>query len=301
MEHWNNVRIDGTVEVEMRMGAAEDGHREEVATRTVREPDSSARSYEHAVLGLLHRIHRNRAGRILLDAIARFFPRHGVRIVPVDLGYRNASALSFPDARRAPQGNLLAGESLRGLIEAASAARSGTGSDVLVLFNPHDRSHSTVAGGAADCGLFHELVHGYRYMRGHAQVNVTHNHFRNVEEFIAVTLGNIYLSAGGERLLRTDHSGGLTDELGAAASAHGLSNSLMRKALHVPSALSPLQGGFVDNPFTEGTPDSDSARFARRYGDTLDHFLAEETLLCVDLARVECSFNPIRDRSAYRS
>jgi hypothetical protein len=300
MERWNNIRVDGTVEVDVRTQVVDD-HREEVATRTVRESDSSARSYEHVVLQLLHRIRGNRAGRVVLDAIARFVPGRGIRIVPVDLGYRNAAALSFPDARQAPRGNLLTGEPLRALTAADHAARSGAGSDVLLLFNPLDRSHRTVAGGAADCALFHELVHAYRDMRGHRRADDTHDHFRNLEEFIAVTLGNVYMSAAGERLLRTDHNGGLTDDLRAAAGARGLSDSLARKALNLQSVLSPFQGGFVDNPFTEGTPDSDSARFARRYGDYLDRLMAEETLLCVDLARIVCSFNPIRDRAMYRS
>ncbi len=298
MERWNNIRVDGAVEVVVLTRQAEDGSRDVVGTRTVRETDASARSYERSVLLLPHRIRTNPAGRPLLDAIFRLGPGRGVRIVPVDLGFRNAGALPFPDAERAPRGNVLAGPPVAA---AAAAASSGPGSDALVIFNPRDASHRTLAGGSPDCALFHELVHAFRDMRGHRQVDDTHDHFRNLEEFIAVKVGNIYLSAAGAPLLRTDHDRGLTDELRAATGARGMSESLVRRALDQQSVLSPLRGSFMDNPFTEGTRDSDSARFARRYHAWLDRLLSEETLLCVDLARVACSFNPIRDYATDRS
>lgn len=63
-------------------------------------------------------------------------------------------------------------------------------------------------GATPDAALLHELVHAYRMVNGYVDkytLNVPGFFYENEEEFYAILLTNIHLSAKGERELRKDH------------------------------------------------------------------------------------------------
>ena len=86
--------------------------------------------------------------------------------------------------------------------------KKGTRGLSIIMFNPFMWNQKTKRGTAgrdgpgsdADEVLFHELVHGLRYLVGvNATHNLLNNDYRDEEEFIAVVVSNIYLA---ERIRR---------------------------------------------------------------------------------------------------
>jgi hypothetical protein len=89
-----------------------------------------------------------------------------------------------------------------------------SGSEINVLFLPATwQAGSACAigpGSSPDAVLLHELVHAYRQIKGHKypkDLFVTGFCYDTEEEFYAILLTNIHLSAKGEKALRKDHKG----------------------------------------------------------------------------------------------
>lgn len=80
---------------------------------------------------------------------------------------------------------------------------TGTGSDVIIHFSPANIKAKKVYDRRPDTVLFHELVHAFRIFQGLRNPIPTEDiKWMNEEEFLAVVLTNVYLSAGGSTRLR---------------------------------------------------------------------------------------------------
>lgn len=100
-------------------------------------------------------------------------------------------------------------------------AGTGAGSDVTVSFTPKMWGFGNICsatggqpGSSPSQVLFHEMVHGFRMMRGHFRGPPTlgsSRRYDNEEEFFAVVLSNIYIAdptnSTANRTLRADHWG----------------------------------------------------------------------------------------------
>jgi hypothetical protein len=60
-------------------------------------------------------------------------------------------------------------------------------------------------GQVADEVLFHELIHAARTMRGVVRQAFINQDYDDYEEYLAITLANIYLSEKGQVVFRADH------------------------------------------------------------------------------------------------
>jgi hypothetical protein len=93
----------------------------------------------------------------------------------------------------------------------------GTGSDVTIRFSqdlfgvfsnaPQGTSVPSGPGSAADEILAHELVHASRQMNGVRYRFGVSGGYGNEEEYLAVVIGNIYLSNRNKTVFRKNHSG----------------------------------------------------------------------------------------------
>ena len=78
---------------------------------------------------------------------------------------------------------------------------SGKGSDVKVHFSSDEFQKADCdvgPGSEPDVVLFHELVHGHRMMKGRlnrAATSGNHENYDNEEEFLAIVVANVYISA----------------------------------------------------------------------------------------------------------
>jgi hypothetical protein len=90
---------------------------------------------------------------------------------------------------------------------------TGKGTRARIRFNPGEDKG---AGYRPDENLFHELVHASRDMRGVANYMPVNKGYKNLEEYLATILKNIYLSEKGYDKLLGHYRGGLTLQ-GAAA------------------------------------------------------------------------------------
>ena len=80
---------------------------------------------------------------------------------------------------------------------------TGKGSDVIISFNPASIITKKVFDRSPDAVLFHELVHALRIFHGVRNPIPTNDYkWMNEEEWLAVLLTNIYMSAGGSIRLR---------------------------------------------------------------------------------------------------
>ena len=91
---------------------------------------------------------------------------------------------------------------------------TGDGSDVHLYFTPDTRGRRGCGGGfygsLPDEVLLHEMVHALRHMQGKTNQIPTEGNLRgydNEEEFLAIVVANVYMSANGKSQLRADHSG----------------------------------------------------------------------------------------------
>lgn len=186
--------------------------------------------YESDVETQLKAIHKNLVGKLLLELIDAESTKH-IRIVPYTGGDCNASARPAKPsdgAPRRPGGKLYAGNPDGAYVDPktgklvpttrddlATYTGTGRGSNTTVKYSPDTYVKSACYGGLygsqADEALFHELVHGYRYLRGMYNPIPTHEKlwgYWNEEEWLAILITNIYISAknGNNKNLRKDHA-----------------------------------------------------------------------------------------------
>lgn len=89
---------------------------------------------------------------------------------------------------------------------------TGKGSDVTIFFDPDALASRRCSHGnpgtMPDEILIHEMVHALRFMQGRANPWPTTNHaYTNDEEFLAIVIANVYISAYGGLRLRANHEG----------------------------------------------------------------------------------------------
>ena len=187
----------------------------------------AAANYEDKVVAILANLDRPGVGRIVLEALPQ-----AKRAVVVPILARLESATG---ACAMPQDQAAAGPQRNGL--------PGAGSNALLPFNPEGGQACQAnpqAGGCISMGrdelMLHELVHALRQMRGLWEtiaVNAPDQAFDDSEEFYAIVLTNIFMSANGQTRLRKDHhdtTNPLPERWGD--SAKFLSNPMNRRWTH---------------------------------------------------------------------
>lgn len=90
-------------------------------------------------------------------------------------------------------------------------AGTGKGTDVKLHFTASLLGGSNCSNGqygsSPDVVLLHEMVHALRAMQGLMNPVPTKNkRYKNEEEFLAINVANVYISAGGSTLLRHGHN-----------------------------------------------------------------------------------------------
>jgi len=85
---------------------------------------------------------------------------------------------------------------------------TGVGSDALIEFTPEVflGPDMRLPGHAPDEVLFHELVHASRIMRGVYRPSFINQDYEDYEEYVAISIANIYLSEKGQQTLKGDHN-----------------------------------------------------------------------------------------------
>jgi hypothetical protein len=136
---------------------------------------------------------------------------------------------------------------------------TGTGSDTVVRFSQETWTGPGApagAGASPDEILLHEMIHGLRQMQGRSVREAVNGNpgMDNYEEFVAITISNIYRSEKGIPGLRKDHQD-----------------------------FSPLAG-----------PTTDPAVFKSTYGRYLSNMDIEQPRLCRNLRQINCAFNPLK-------
>jgi hypothetical protein len=136
---------------------------------------------------------------------------------------------------------------------------TGTGSDVIINFSPANIKAKKVFDRRPDTILFHELVHALRIFQGLRNPIPTEDiKWMNEEEYLAVVLTNVYMSAGGSTRLRGGY-GDYDQKLEAPEDTS--SGFLTKENLKLFDKLAPFWGAmFTDvgliivapfNPFRE--------------------------------------------------
>jgi hypothetical protein len=193
-------------------------------------------AFERSVTDVLATIRRNPVGDIIASSIENIKNRN-ITIVPWDAGkaavYGECNATAHADNIRdaAPEGasGLLVGDS--GWYAGHDDNRmtladerydrmpyglkgTGDGSDVHINFTPDTRGRGGCGGGfygsLPDEVLLHEMVHALRHMQGKSNPIPTEDALRkydNEEEFLAIVVSNVYMSAKNKTQLRADHWG----------------------------------------------------------------------------------------------
>jgi hypothetical protein len=217
--------------------------------------------YEYDVVAVLDKIIASWTGWAVIDEI--FYRSQWMRVQPYhptpETGKFNAYAMPTNLASAT-----LAGTVARdpyGALPGPGQPRTtgtGIGSNVIVKF-----SATTFAQPGAPTGpstspheiLLHEMVHGLRQMAGRSvREPITANPgMNNYEEFVAITISNMYRSELGLSPLRADHVGFL-----------------------------PLTG-----------PTTDLGTFKATYSSWLVDMDIEQPRLCQHLRQVKCTFNPL--------
>jgi hypothetical protein len=187
--------------------------------------------YVAVVERILGRIGQSRTGEALFRSIeARTTTERQINIVP--------------DLRRAPCA-ASHGRSIRGITVWYAPGAFGPGNSC-TSWPGHDPTEA----------LLHELVHAFRDLTGHLDLNRRLNYWTNTEELYAVTVTNTYSSESG-RPLRSGHA-------------------------------------LPDPQFNSRAPDV--AAFLRAFGAHLDRLIQENPDFCGRLAAIDVPFNPIRRR-----
>jgi len=161
------------------------------------------RQHIFSVNSWLAQIKQWATGRALLEEI-RSSEAMDVRIVP----YRGTGRQAYADAE-----DEVAGTGKWRLVNPYKfgdvRTGSGVGSDALVEFTPEAflGPDMRLPGHAPDEVLFHELVHASRIMRGVSRPSFVNREYDDYEEYVAISIANIYLSEKGQQILKGDHDG----------------------------------------------------------------------------------------------
>lgn len=186
--------------------------------------------YEDDVEGQLKVILKNPLGNLLLQFIDAN-PKY-IRIVPYTKGGCNATVTPDDDRASSPKGVVpfrgygdgeFIYKDARGRLvptmrdDQYDWEGTGEGTDVHLNYSPELYGGSGCGGGKygsqPDEILFHELVHAYRKMQGLFNPVPTRSailwNYLNEEEWLAILLANIYVSAKNSHTnqLRADHTG----------------------------------------------------------------------------------------------
>lgn len=181
--------------------------------------ESRKRDYESEVKDVLDLIHDRMTGRAVCQEIAAVSGSQ-VRIEP----YKRVEACDHNATTRSAflYSTAVGMPILDTYGRNPTGSGMGTGSDAKVGFTP---GHWTRRGNDVGTGvfqsvkcapppgpghqpdevLFHELVHACRDLRGVSYNLPVNAGYRNEEEFLAVVIGNVYLSEKGQRKLRANH------------------------------------------------------------------------------------------------
>jgi len=145
---------------------------------------------------------------------------------------------------------------------------TGTGADPVIRFTP-DLCRRLRDNPGPDEVLFHEMVHASRAMKGVMDPTFVNHDYGNQEEYLAITLSNIYRSEKGQQVLRGTHKGAVP--MTAETRDHFLDNS---QGVNLP----PMQ--LLDN-FNQSQPEFYKA--------------------VADVPPDRAKFNPVRDHRERRN
>jgi len=167
------------------------------------------RSHERSVLAQLNLIAKTAVGRAVLVEVM-LGPLFEVRILPFDFMAKSSWSLdvgavtTVQDQRGSWLKDVpLAGQTANGKPYVSTnrttgrvAVGTGTGSDADIFFSPN-RHHEPYE---AEETLLHELVHASRKVRGVSYRMPVSGGYGNLEEFLAVTVSNMYRAEKKQRL-----------------------------------------------------------------------------------------------------
>jgi hypothetical protein len=164
---------------------------------------------------------------------------------------------------------------------------TGKGSDVSISFDPDDGGcfdDHTLPSSGYDEMLMHELVHALRQAQGLVNHVPTQDYkYDNVEEFLAIVVTNVYISAKGSHRFRADHMGAtrlppaLSTSAGFIHDSHNflMLNKFRRTWLETFAQLAQVKTHF--NPFREilhYPPNAVSTMAHRSHGLRFQHVSA---------------------------
>ena len=157
-------------------------------------------SYERAVLEQLNRLPKTSVGRAVLVEIM-LGPLFEVRILPFDfMGTwsvgTGAVTQAWNEKNSWVKGVPLAGQTADGKPYVSTGVGTGTGSSADIFFTPGRHKGKN----AAEETLLHELLHASRKVRGVTYRMPVSGGYGNIEEFLAVTVSNMYRSQKNESL-----------------------------------------------------------------------------------------------------
>lgn len=183
---------------------------------------SDPAGYYDSVGSNLHKINSNRVGTLFIDRIEHH--KKIVWIYPMDagmaarIGSDNANTSPRENEDSAPKGasgrqqpywyrgnadNPATREDERDDMVPPGLVGTGKGSDVVINFSPENIKAKKVFDRSPDTVLFHELVHTFRIFQGLRNPIPTENiKWMNEEEWLAVVITNVYMSAAGSTRLR---------------------------------------------------------------------------------------------------
>jgi hypothetical protein len=188
---------------------------------------SDPAGYYDTVGGYLHKINRNRVGSLFIDRIehhkkvvhiypmdkgmverigsntANTHPRKGVDGAPAGASRAPKDPAKTPYWYRGNPDNPATSEDERYDMVPRGMVGTGKGSDVIISFSPENITSDRVFDRSPDIVLFHELVHTFQIFQGVRNPIPTDNgKWMNEDEWLAVLLTNIYMSASGSTRLR---------------------------------------------------------------------------------------------------
>ena len=239
--------------------------------------------YNMAAYRVYSKIAENPVGQVIINAIMR--TKKELTLVPYNKGKQalyGDNALTKPDnpAAGAPGGVSRVGGAYwyagkddnpytradeRYDMVPPGMVGTGSGSDVTIYFTPDMRQKSGCNAGTygsqPDEVLFHEMVHALRHMQGQSNAIPTEDSARGYdteEEFLAIVVANVYMSAKKCTQLRADHHGHKPLQPPLNTSAGFLTDSINLKLMNIyhllwkPTFLALSQvTGVTFNPFHE--------------------------------------------------
>lgn len=159
-----------------------------------------ARQYEKEIFKLIDKIEGSQSGKIFLRHLEHVKGNNGIVIMPASLfpttDHGQLQNATWPTRKK---DSYKKGSTVRG----SSHVGTGQGSPVKISFQLQGANPCSVFG-SKDEVLLHELVHANRMATG-TQRNIPMRIYDNFEEFIAITITNIYRSER-QLPLRVGHS-----------------------------------------------------------------------------------------------